>query len=165
MKIFYRIFITVCFLFSVFSFEVGLANNTNGVNVNVNHTKGDNVVNNLTWGSSAWSSSSSSCSSNWEKFCLDTLFTNDHISTEKKWITTVESAIWALVKMITWVIWWFAVLWAILWWFFILISWWNESLVTKWKNTIKFSLIWITVSLVSYTLIQLVQMFLFSFSR
>lgn len=118
------------------------------------------------------------CLKNWkcvdstsEKNCIScvkldhVLFKNDNLSEDKKKIKTFNQAIWAIIKMITWVIWWFAVLWTILWWFFILISWWNESLVTKWKKTIGFSLIWIAVSLVSYTLIQLVQMFLFSFSK
>jgi len=98
-------------------------------------------------------------------FDLNTLFTNDHLSTEKKWIHTISWAIWAIVKMITWIIWWFAVLWTILWGFMILISWWSDDWVTKWKKYIQFSLIWIAVSLVSYTLIQLVQLFLFSFSK
>lgn len=103
------------------------------------------------------------CSANADSFDLNTLFTNDHLSVEKKWIHSFEDAIWAIVKAVTWLIWWFAVLWTILWGFLILTSWWSDDWVTKWKKIIWFSLVWIAVSLVSYTMIQLVQMFLFSF--
>lgn len=162
MKTFYKIFITVCFLFSFFSFEVGFANDTNNVETNVNSNEWNNLFNSLEHNSEWWLKDYSR-----ETFDLNTLFVNkvNWEDTKESKIHNFKSAIWAIVKMITWVIWWFAVLWTILWWFFILISWWNESLVTKWKKTIGFSLIWIAVSLVSYTLIQLVQMFLFSFSK
>jgi len=103
------------------------------------------------------------CSADANTFDLTTLFTNDHISEEKWKIQTFEQAIWAVVSAITWILWWFAILWTILWGFMILTSWWSDDWMNKWKKIIWFSLIWIAVSLVSYTLIQLVQMFLFSF--
>lgn len=106
------------------------------------------------------------CSASADSFNLDTLFTEvykDENNSEKKDIKTFEQAIWAIVKAITWLIWWFAVLWTILWGFMILTSWWSDDWMNKWKKIIMYSLIWIAVSLVSYTLIQLVQMFLFSF--
>jgi hypothetical protein len=45
----------------------------------------------------------------------------------------------------------------------ILTSWWSDDWMNKWKKIIMYSLLWIAMSLVSYTVIQLVQMFLFSF--
>ena len=98
-----------------------------------------------------------------DSFNLNTLFTNDHISVEKKWINSFEDAIWAIVRAITWLIWWTAVLWTILWGFLILTSWWSDDWMNKWKKIIMYSLIWIAVSLISYTMIQLLQIFLFSF--
>ena len=106
---------------------------------------------------------SNTCFANTDSFNLNTLFTNDHISVEKRSINSFESAIWAVVKAITWLIWWFAVLWTILWGFLILTSWWSDDWMNKWKKIIWFSLLWIAVSLVSYTIIQLLQIFLFSF--
>lgn len=105
---------------------------------------------------------------NWETFDLNTLFVNDYVEKGSDWTVKVKNfsqAVWAIVQLITWIIWWFAVLWTILWGFMILISWWSDDLITKWKSYIKFSLLWLAFSLISYTLIQLVQLFLFSFSN
>ena len=101
----------------------------------------------------------------WENFNLNTLFVNWKLSQDKQKIHSVESAIWAIIKLITWVIWWFAVLWTVLWGFFILTSWWGDDWMNKWKKIIIYSLVWLALSLVSYTMIQLVQLFLFSFEK
>ena len=119
----------------------------------------------LFWWVFAWEWNGKIVNHWWENFDLNTLFVNKHLLEDKKKIHTVEDAISALVKMITWLIWWTAVLWVLLWWFFILTSWWSDDWMTKWKNIIKYSLIWIVVSLVSYSIIQIVQIFLFSFQN
>ena len=106
-------------------------------------------------------------SNNASKFDLTTLFVNKVVvNWTNVWevkAKNVDEMAALIVKMITWLIWWFAVLGVVLGGFMILTSWWSDNGMNKWKKIIIYSLVWIAMSLVSYALIQLVQIFLFSF--
>ena len=106
-------------------------------------------------------------SNNASKFDLNTLFVNKAVvNWTDVWevkAKNVDEMAALIVKMITWLIWWFAVLGVVLGGFMILTSWWSDNGMNKWKKIIIYSLVWIAMSLVSYALIQLVQIFLFSF--
>ncbi|MCD5382719.1 hypothetical protein LR002_01200 [Candidatus Gracilibacteria bacterium] len=106
-------------------------------------------------------------SNNASKFDLNTLFVNKAVVNgtdvgEVK-AKNVDEMAALIVKMITGLIGGFAVLGVVLGGFMILTSGGSDNGMNKGKKIIIYSLVGIAMSLVSYALIQLVQIFLFSF--
>lgn len=77
------------------------------------------------------------------------------------WKNTINNVLWNVIQKLMIVLWTISFWIITIWWYFMVTSHWDDSLLTKWKNILKWWIISLFVALSSYYIVNMVSYILY----